>query len=307
MPRKLQLWQRMQQVTVLNKRYLIVNADDFGMCEPSDKAICALFDAGIITSTTVLAPASRAKWACETAAEKGYAAGVHWTLGSEWHDDLWRPCAPREHVPSLLNTDGYLYPDGKSIAKNAKGKDVTTELEAQYAFLARHGCIPDHADSHSGTLYGINGRLFFINAFRVCKKHQLPFRFAKSDGFLRRQFDGKLPHAIPLAQKGIVALAKRMGVTLLDDFITHPHPVARINGYNDLKAYYNQALATAPAGICEVFLHPSLHDDALLARTPEWQKRIWEYQYLSEGSFSDTVKREGFTLVSFSDIAKLSL
>ena len=40
----------------MNERVLIVNADDFGMTEAGDEAILGLFQAGRITSSTILAP-----------------------------------------------------------------------------------------------------------------------------------------------------------------------------------------------------------------------------------------------------------
>jgi predicted glycoside hydrolase/deacetylase ChbG (UPF0249 family) len=78
--------------------------------------------------------------------------------------------------------------------KQAKRRDITRELEAQYLRLLDMGCVPDHADSHAGTLYGTNGRLFFLNAYALCKKYGLPFRFATEDSFLTRQFGGDVSH-----------------------------------------------------------------------------------------------------------------
>ena len=57
----------------------------------------------------------------------------------------------------------------------------------------------------------------------------------------------------------------------------------------------------AQAGITEVFLHPALPDEALLKRTPEWQKRVWEYEYLRSGRLNRFAEKEGFRLVSWKD------
>lgn len=284
----------------MNARYLIVNADDFGLTAAGDEAILRLFAAGRITSSTILAPALRAKEACLSAKERGLPVGVHWTLHAEWEAERWPPCAGAQKAPSLCE-NGALIPNAWRMGRRAKSADVTRELAAQIAFLSDNGAPPDHADSHGGTLYGINGRLFFKNAFRLCRAHNLPFRFPRKSAFLRRQIGGAPGLLLRAAHRAIVASADRFGIALIDDFITNPFPAAKIGGFSALAAYYERELASAEAGITELFLHPSLPDDTLLARTGEWQKRVWEYDYLRGDAFSAFLGREGFILCSWAD------
>lgn len=284
----------------MNERYLIVNADDFGLTESGDEAIVRLFGEKRITSTTILSPAARAAEACASAGARGLPAGVHWTIHAEWTDQKWTPCAGARRVPSLCE-DGAMIPNAARASKAAKSTEVTRELEAQYRVLTERGVRPDHADSHGGTLYGINGRLFFLNAFRLCKRYDLPFRFPRGNDFLRRQL-GRAPNApLRAAHRAIVAAADGFGVRLIDDFITNPYPVKEIDGYSALMDYYNHEIAHAGPGVTEVFLHPSLPDESLLKKTPEWQKRIWEYQYLISDAFVNLLDREGFIRVCWGD------
>ena len=155
------------------ERLLIINADDFGISESSNAAITELFEGEKITSAGILAPAPFAGEAAAISGRRNYSVGVHWTLTSEWPQWPWKPCGD---APTLLK-DGFLAAD-KNILKQAKSRDVTKELEAQYLHLLDLGCRPDHADSHAGTLYGTNGRLFFLNAYTLCRKYKIPFRFA---------------------------------------------------------------------------------------------------------------------------------
>lgn len=284
----------------MNTRYLIVNADDFGMTASGDEAILRLFEAGRITSTTILAPAQRAQAACAAAKERNLPVGVHWTLHAEWAEERWPPCAGAQSVPSLCE-DGALIPSAWRASRQARSRDVTRELEAQAAFLRSRGVAPDHADSHGGTLYGINGRLFFRNAFQVCRAQNLPFRFPRRPAFLERQLGREPVALLRLAHRAIVRSADRRGVSLLDDFITNPLPAAKLGGFLALANYYDRALRDAGAGITEVFLHPSLPDEALQKRTPEWQKRVWEYEYLMSDAFDALVRREGFCLCSWAN------
>lgn len=278
------------------KRYLIINADDLGMSESTNVAIRELFDGEKITSAGILAPAPFASDAAKLAKEKGYSVGVHWTLTSEWAAWPWAPCGD---TPSLLE-DGFLTADKQKV-KQAKSRDITRELEAQYLRLLDLGCLPDHADSHAGTLYGTNGRLFFLNAYSLCRKYSLPFRFAKQDSFLPRQFGKDPGKLLRTASKAISGVGSLYRVSLLDDFYSDPRPVEKIGGLSELKAYYEAQLSTLRGDICEVFMHPCLPDKELLARSPQWEKRIWEYEYLKSGDLLIAAKKAGFTLVSWKD------
>ena len=201
-------------------------------------------------------------------------------------------------MPSLCE-DGALIPNAARASKTARSADVRRELFAQAAFLSQGGVAPDHADSHGGTLYGINGRLFFLNAFQACKSLNLPFRFPRRSDFLRRQFGHEPGGALKAAHGVLSRLAGVYGVPLIDDFITNPYPAAKIDGYAALKDFYEREIASAGPGVTEVFLHPSLPDETLLMRTPEWQKRVWEYEYLTSDAFDNLLRREGFYLTSW--------
>jgi len=278
----------------MRERYLIVNADDFGMSESTNEAIIELFEGEKIGSAGILAPAPFAAEAAAVAGRRDYSVGVHWTLTSEWAEHPWEPCGD---APSLLE-EGFLTAD-KGKVKKAKSRDVTKELEGQYQRLLDLGCRPDHADSHAGTLYGTNGRLFFLNAYGLCRRYGLPFRFATEDSFVARQFGGNAGAALTLASRAIAGVGKLHGVKLLGDFYSDPRPVEEIRGYSDLKGYYEAQLSTLQGQICEVFMHPCLPDEELLSRSPQWQKRVWEYEYLKSGDLLLAAREAGFRVVSW--------
>ena len=75
----------------------------------------------------------------------------------------------------------------------------------------------------------------------------------------------------------------------------------KIGSQSELKAYYEAQLSTLKGNICEVFMHPCLPDQELLARSPQWEKRIWEYEYLKSGDLLIAAKKAGFTVVSWKD------
>lgn len=111
--------------------------------------------------------------------------------------------------------------------------------------------------------------------------------------------NGSVPTALKAAHRAVVMLAGIFGVRLLDNFVTNPYPTAKVGGLEGLCRYYEEELAKAPAGVTEVFMHPALPDEEMQRRTPEWQKRLWEYEYLSSGRFAAFAQKEGFELAGW--------
>lgn len=284
----------------MTERYLIINADDFGLCPSVNEAIRQLFAFKRITSTSLLAASTCAMDAASIALETNLPMGVHWTLYSEWQEEPFPCAAGAETVPSLL-ANGLLPADGGLQARKARTAEVTRELDAQAASLLQRGIPIDHADSHGGTLYGMNGRLFFLNAFRLCRKFHLPFRFPRNGSFLKRQLGSEPSLVIRAAHRAIVLLADMHHVLLPDDMLTNPYPVKQIGSYEALREYYLREIRKLKSGVTELFMHPSLPDPVLCNRTPEWQKREWEYRMLLEPEFHDLIRSEGIHLVSWKD------
>jgi predicted glycoside hydrolase/deacetylase ChbG (UPF0249 family) len=112
-------------------RYLIVNADDFGLTEGVNRGIIKAHQAGIVTSASLMVRAPAAAHAATLArANQRIGLGLHIDLG-EWslRDGEW--VANYERVA-----------EGDVAATQA-------ELEAQMAvFVELTGNLPDHLDSH---------------------------------------------------------------------------------------------------------------------------------------------------------------
>ena len=279
----------------MKKRWLIIHADDYGYNEASNKAIEELLAEGLLSSTSLITVAPMAEQAARTAAERNLPAGVHFTLNSDPETPRWQS---NSGAASLSGAEG-LYHDGKQITLHAKSRDVSRELQAQYDFMLQNGCKPDHADNHCGTLYGINGRLFFFNAFRICAQYDLPFRLAKSERFLHRMFaSGKAPGVLVPLYRAIAAAGLRRGVKLPDDVITSAHGIEALPDYETLRDYYLNEAKHAGEGITEVFLHPAFPAGDCAADHP-WKKREYEYRLLKSGDLLTLAEKEGFEVVSW--------
>lgn len=271
-------------------KYLIINADDFGYNEQQNSAIIELLNEGLITSTSLLTVAMRAKDAVDFSKKNNIGVGVHLTINSDDENKKWQSLS---NVKSFK--DGLPHSQKDLIFKTTR-KDVRKELEEQYRFITDNGGTVDHADNHCGTLYGINGRRFYIDAFDFCAEHKLPYRFPKTSGFLERQLGRSVPEVIKKYQQMIVRSGEKRGVKLLDDLVSNPWSINRIGDCNTLEKYYLDAVDNCIDGVTEMFLHPALpanNNDA------EWQKRVFEYEILKSGCLLERAKQKGITVVSW--------
>jgi predicted glycoside hydrolase/deacetylase ChbG (UPF0249 family) len=281
-------------------RYLIINADDFGMCRETNAAIVKLLREGRLTSTTLMAPCPEAEEAAQLAQDNGFSVGMHITLTSDFPTMPWSSTAPADQVRSLLDSEGHFYHAPQDLYQHADDGEVEVEIRAQFAFLTQRGVTVDHVDSHVGTVYGLGGRSFLPQVFRLCAEHRLPFRLPKSENYLKAVFQGAVPESIAKLHRQAVAAAEVIGVPLLTSMFTSPHRASELGGYEPLKEFYLRNIREIGEGITEIFLHPSYQNEAIAAVFPEWQKRIWEFEFLLDDDLPKVLEEEGIGLVSWS-------
>lgn len=271
-------------------KYLIINADDFGYNDEQNAAISELLSEGLITSTSILAVCNKSKNAIDFAKKNAVDVGVHLTINSDNAAEKW------QSISNAKSFVGGLPSEQKDLIFHTTRRDVRQELEAQYDFITKGGATVDHADNHCATLYGINGRRFYIDAFDFCAEHNLPFRFPKTSGFLERQLGCKIPNILKTYQQMIVRAGEKRGVKMLDDLVSNPWSMQRIKDYNTLEKYYLDAIDNCIDGVTEIFLHPAL---PLENEQGEWQKRVFEYEILKSGCLLERAKQKGIEVVSW--------
>ena len=271
-------------------KYLIINADDFGYNDEQNSAIKELLSNALITSTSVLTVCEKSKEAVAFAKKNAVDVGVHLTINSDNATEKWHS------ISNVKSFAGGLPSEQKDLIFHTTRRDVRNELEAQYSFITKGGATVDHADNHCATLYGINGRRFYIDAFDFCAKYNLPFRFPKTSGFLERQLGRKIPNILKAYQQMIVRSGEKRGVKMLDDLVSNPWSMQRIKDYNTLEKYYLDAIDNCIDGVTEIFLHPAL---PICENQGEWQKRVFEYEILKSGCLLDRAKQKGIEVVSW--------
>jgi len=287
-------------------RYLIINADDYGVCTETNKAVEQIFNEGTISAATIMTPCPGAEDAVERAKKNPkFSMGLHITTTAEWKKEWgqWGPVAPAEQVKSLTDENGNFRTNVPDFLKQAKAEEVVVEMEAQYRFLADRGILPTHADSHMGSVYGLSGTSFMKETLEFCAKYKLPFRFPKSlENVKQIARMEMLPDALVKAHEQIVGSAEALGIKLIDYLFTNTVPFSELTSYEKLKEIYFYIISNLPEGVSEVFLHPSLESSPMGKNNPVWFARVWEYKLLLDDDLKHHLEKEGIKLITYPEI-----
>jgi predicted glycoside hydrolase/deacetylase ChbG (UPF0249 family) len=246
-------------------RWLVVNADDFGLTAGVSRGILDAHRTGMVSSTTALASLpAEPELDAEAAGLPGLGIGLHVNL--TWGT----PVSPPETVRSLLGSDGRFPRDVRLVDSQAVPDEVRREVEAQVeAFTRRFGRPPTHLDSHHHVHR--QPRIAEV-VLGVALTARLPVR-SQDPGFR----DG----------------LRRRGARTPDHFV----------GGDGAEPYWTAArlqdtLAGLPVGTTELMCHPG-HYDETLAYSRYGIQRETELAALCDAEARATVERLGIRLCHF--------
>jgi hopanoid biosynthesis associated protein HpnK len=129
-------------------RRIIINADDFGLCDGVNEAVAQSHSDGILTSATIMVNMPASEDAVNIAKQMPtLGVGVHLNLTEG------RPVSKESCVERLIDADGQFAcsPIKLSLLSMAGHKIrevIRTELAAQIQWLIDRGLKPTHLDSH---------------------------------------------------------------------------------------------------------------------------------------------------------------
>ena len=286
-------------------KYLIVNADDYGMCKAANSAVAELFEGGYLKSATVMMPCPAAAEAVEFSnAHPEHAIGIHLTMTSEWGEYRWKPLT---NGKSLIDEEGFMWHESDQVEKNASYEDLEAEIRAQIDLAHSMGMKPSHTDNHMGSLYGhYTGRLGLAKmTLRVCGEYGYAYRlYTKHD---KRICPNGTPYFLYAA---ITFLSKRWGKkynVVIPDYLLFP------DWNDDMRESYEKYRETIlkiwvdipEDGVTETFIHPSVETDELKGITARWQDRVWEYQLMKDPYTHKYLKDHGVELISYRELIKM--
>jgi len=147
---------------------IILNADDFGYDDDTVSATIETFEAGALTSATIMPTMPATARAIEYArSNPQFSFGVHLTFCT---DTVEHPLSNPADIPDLVRPDGKFTESQSLRLRCLRGKvsvdQIEKEMEAQIRFLLDRGVPLSHVDSH--------GHLHKFKPFVEAMKRVLP-------------------------------------------------------------------------------------------------------------------------------------
>lgn len=265
-------------------RKVIINADDFGLCAPVNRAIVESFRAGNLTSTTMMVAMPGTEEGAQLAAENPrMAIGLHFCLTEG---------RPLTNAASLIDGEGNFLERGVLMKKLLLGRvqpaEVAAEFEAQYNRLVALGIRPTHTDSHQHTHMN---PVVFGAMLPLLKREKLPVRLAIP---VRPSLKLLLTRPPKFLKQSILYNAsqrfRRQISTRTDDLLVSVHDLstpAVAYTAETLRALVHEAPASAE--VVELMVHPylpgpeldQLYPNDLAQRQPFFEKCYAEHRILT--------------------------
>jgi len=269
-------------------KLVIVHADDLGMTHSVNAASIKGLESGLVTSASIMAPCP---WFPEMAdyakAHPEADFGLHLTLTSERVFYRWGPAAPRDKVPSLVDSNGYFHSNWMETT-HVDAKEVELELRAQIDKAMAMGDRLTLLDSHQYRLFE-NGKEIFQTALRVAHDYKLPV-FVVRDWFADRPY---------------------LESSLSPDDLVVDHTVTMEPGVAPGKwaDFYTKALKNLQPGVTVFIIHLAFDDEEMRAATRErdtwgaaWRQRDFDF-FMSE-AFRALVREQNIKLVTWRELAR---
>jgi chitin disaccharide deacetylase len=268
-----------------DSKLLIIHADDLAVAHSEDAASFDALDKHAVSSASIMIPCP---WLTEVAA---YAKahpdadlGLHLTLSAEWKTYRWGPVESKDKVPSLIDPDGYLWPEVAPAVQHIHADEAEREIRAQVEHAIAMGIHPTHLDSHMGVLFS---RPDLIAVYvKVAHDYKLPFL-----GMLTPNAPGGL-----FSDKDV----------LLDSIVIAGPNIQPANWKN----FYLDAIKNLKPGITEMIVHLAQDDaesQAVMVDHPDygaaWRQR--DYDAVTSPEFKKALEENHVIVVQWKDMKKL--
>lgn len=276
-----------------DERYLIINADDFGMCHATNAAIFTLLNEEAITSASLMLVCPWANEAIDYMKHHPHAdIGIHITHTSEWQHYKWRPLL--QGMDSLVDGQGCFTHDAQHIWYKGEYAQLKAEAEAQMELAYSLGLDPTNIDNHMGSL---NKHMDIL--LDLCEKYELPLRYPRNDeGFWRDLVEHDY----------VVSEADRRGIKLVDHMAMLPFfsPDGETSYSDGIYRHTKQAAIAVikglKPGVTELIMHPSLAGEELKEITSTYAIRQADFDVWRDAEIQQLLKDEGIERLYWRDL-----
>jgi predicted glycoside hydrolase/deacetylase ChbG (UPF0249 family) len=285
---------------------IIINADDFGFSEGTNRAVRDLARLGTISSTSLMVNMPFVEEIREALAHSPHlGVGLHLNLTQG------KPVTPIERVRTLVDSGGDFYPPMALLKRAWMGRvsmaEVRREVGAQIE-AARElvGDRLDHWNSHQGSH---RFEPFASVILAVCREYGIPAMRSHRHWFLSVDTPGQ-------AVKAGVASLRRFGLRrvitetyyewLSQRSARHfaiPAGLLTFLGRKSTDAFRYVAQAGTPPVILEIPCHPATTTRGLWG-TRMLEQRVDEYKCLASDGFRAAVEDGRLRLLSFGELSQ---
>jgi predicted glycoside hydrolase/deacetylase ChbG (UPF0249 family) len=278
------------------KKYLIIHADDAGMCHSENVATFDAMEKGVVSSASIMAPCPWFKEAAEYARkhpEKDF--GVHITLTSEWDNYRWGPVASKDKVPSLVDKEGYLWDNVALVAKNAKADEVEIEIRAQIERCKQFGVPVTHLDTHMGSVLA---RPEIAQVYiKLGLEYSIPILFIRDPKQIAEE-SPEIAKAVGMAVK----LLESQGLPVLDN-------LEQYYGGDTLEERwknYNTCLDGLKPGVTQLIIHCGYDNEELQGITGSFKGRDGDRQIFTDPKMAEKLKALDIQVITWKQFREMA-
>jgi chitin disaccharide deacetylase len=277
-----------------DSRRLIVNADDFGLSESTNKGILDAHLHGIVTGSGLLLNMPALSDAVDRARRNpGLDTGIHINL--TWG----RPIRAPGRIPTLVGKDGRFAGTRALIfsllAGRVKASHLEEEVRAQIEKFLGTGLTPYHMDTHQH-LHAIPSVMRVL--VKMTSEYAIPC--------LRVPRERLSPHPTALAVRLFLMISTRetgadSGIVSSDYFTG----IALTGKWNEKKKEkVRRLIFSLRPGITELMCHPGYADPGLVSFSRLVEERREELNVLTSPILKKWMREAGVSLTSYRDVVE---
>jgi hypothetical protein len=280
------------------KRYAIIHADDAGMCRSVNRATIDAMEQGAVSSASIMVPCPAFEQFAEYARshpDRDY--GIHLTLNAEFRTYRWGPVAPKDDVPSLVDSRGFLWEFEQQVAQHAVAAEVELELRAQIERALQLGVPLSHLDSHMGTLWTRPDLCeIYVN---LGIEYDLPVLFPRHPrSFNLTSVHPEVKRQVPQ----IVEVLSARDFPVLDAAIIHYVS----DSYSHKRDHYLRAIRNLQPGVTEIIVHCGYNDRELAAITKSSRLRDGDRRAFTDPRVIREIEREGVEVITWRQFRQMT-
>lgn len=288
-------------------KYVIINADDFGLSDSVNTAIVQSFKEGVLTSASLLINAKRTQQAIELANKNPQLdLGMHLCIVQG------KPIAKRKNISTLLDNNGYFSKNHVDfLIKLWRNKinldEVELEFNQQIKNALEYKLNITHIDTHQHIHMHPQILRILVKLAKKFKIRWIRYPVEIPYGFNRvlTSFEN-----IKNVSKFTIICAYRFQIKriLKENNISHPdYTMGLYNAGTLNNSAFKQMLSLAQDGVTEIIFHPAIKNEDLSKEFPGGFKNFnWEEEFriLTNTAFRDFAARQQIKFVSFKQISR---